>query len=740
VTFYAEQKVKRAVNFPLREAVEVLDKLIQSKQEKSELNNTHLRDLMKAALACHTAVEILEEDVNRLERDDDNAGAASPAPAGSVSDNDSSANAEANLINHADSRSRRYSDDNRYSESESRARNNMLRFRVDIENSNISPAITSENEAKVDHVEGYYEGREVVDLEAGEAKGILIASSNAHSSNLLPHLPPQQQQQQHQHQHQRPHLSTQRSQQNDDDDNNDSEYGSGDGCINIRCEDDFLRYMENASVRSRKSKISTASRGSATSHVLSSVTDDYDNNNEQDSMNGNCETVAERKVRVDALKKKIQEGRICAGDTAGDDCRLGHIQAMVPSLLAVVYAGAREKKHGKEESVSGGAISSSGTCVLGEIRRDRLRRHGSGYKSGAFLANKLPPVPEEDERVNEIVNYGDPAEGVEVTGEFRAESEEQQDDASCNLFVQRALAADPILSQRQERQEKQQQRRQQLQQQHQHYLELSHEKGGPFHEQKLETEHIVTLISASATVPSADADIASEDTAQPRQHSEIELQSVHSDSHQSVNLSVEDTVDASVSTVSKTALRTGGIKIPDGIAGYCSGNYVAAAEHFLRSLEQTEGSRLWNDDDVQIWPSDLRLWLCAALHKLGQHAEAQVVLNHTVVAYAGEDSLNSDDQVTQRQFIGLLMSFYAGESSVQDVLQFIGRQEEIDSADRSGFKFFGYFYLGLYYDSVGDYAMSQSLLSYPVESRRFSPNDVWYTIPLLLSLRSKHQL
>jgi hypothetical protein len=77
--------------------------------------------------------------------------------------------------------------------------------------------------------------------------------------------------------------------------------------------------------------------------------------------------------------------------------------------------------------------------------------------------------------------------------------------------------------------------------------------------------------------------------------------------------------------------------IPEGISFYCTGKYTAAAEYFLRALEQTEGFRLTNQSHVQIWPSDIRLWLCASLNRLGKDEEAQFILNHAATAL-DEDS------------------------------------------------------------------------------------------------------
>ena len=51
------------------------------------------------------------------------------------------------------------------------------------------------------------------------------------------------------------------------------------------------------------------------------------------------------------------------------------------------------------------------------------------------------------------------------------------------------------------------------------------------------------------------------------------------------------------------------------------------------------------------------------------------------------------------------------------VLYFISQYEHEDEEDTNGFKFFIYFYLGLYYDSIGDHIMSCRRVYYIIQEK-----------------------
>lgn len=54
-----------------------------------------------------------------------------------------------------------------------------------------------------------------------------------------------------------------------------------------------------------------------------------------------------------------------------------------------------------------------------------------------------------------------------------------------------------------------------------------------------------------------------------------------------------------------------------------------------------------------------------------------------------------------------------------------------------GVKFYGNFYLGLYFDSMNDTEAAKHFLSYPATSNRYPNLDMWYHVPRLLYARYK---
>ena len=72
-----------------------------------------------------------------------------------------------------------------------------------------------------------------------------------------------------------------------------------------------------------------------------------------------------------------------------------------------------------------------------------------------------------------------------------------------------------------------------------------------------------------------------------------------------------------------------------------------------------------------------------------------------------------------------------------------------DAEDRLGYRFYGNFFLALYYDSigkvdrlwlrnlsrlcVGEQDMAQTFLAFPCTSKRYPPTDMWYHVPRALA-------
>ena len=154
--------------------------------------------------------------------------------------------------------------------------------------------------------------------------------------------------------------------------------------------------------------------------------------------------------------------------------------------------------------------------------------------------------------------------------------------------------------------------------------------------------------------------------------------------------------------------------IQRGIALYCAGQYQNASEQLERDIAILEGSKTFK-------ASDLRIWLSASLNKQNRKDDAIAALDHSYLSTTG--------LVEQRFIINSTLSFYAGEMPLEDMMTIIG---DTDERDVFGFRFFGNFYLGLYYDSVNEEDLARVFLSYPKESTRYPERDMWFHVPRYL--------
>jgi tetratricopeptide (TPR) repeat protein len=154
--------------------------------------------------------------------------------------------------------------------------------------------------------------------------------------------------------------------------------------------------------------------------------------------------------------------------------------------------------------------------------------------------------------------------------------------------------------------------------------------------------------------------------------------------------------------------------IQRGIALYCSGDYARAADHLAADLEILEKSKIFK-------ASDVRIWLSAALNKLGRRQEAIAILDHSNKSPTG--------LAEKRMFMNMTLCFYADELPLEEMMEFIGG---VDEKDTFGFAFFGNFYLGLYYDSIGNRDFAKTFLQFAAASTRYPEKDMWYHVPRVL--------
>ena len=148
-----------------------------------------------------------------------------------------------------------------------------------------------------------------------------------------------------------------------------------------------------------------------------------------------------------------------------------------------------------------------------------------------------------------------------------------------------------------------------------------------------------------------------------------------------------------------------------GIALYCAGHYQNASIQLLKDIEILEHSKLFK-------ASDLRIWLSATYNKLGQKDKALRALDNSYLTPTG--------LVEQRFIINCTLAFFAGEKTLEDMLTVQ------DEKDIFGHRFFGNFYLGLYHDSIGEYDLAKTFLSFARHSNRYPDKDMWYHVPRVL--------
>jgi tetratricopeptide (TPR) repeat protein len=153
-----------------------------------------------------------------------------------------------------------------------------------------------------------------------------------------------------------------------------------------------------------------------------------------------------------------------------------------------------------------------------------------------------------------------------------------------------------------------------------------------------------------------------------------------------------------------------------GIALYCLGDYEEAQKQLASDIAQVEKMRMFK-------ATDLRLWRYAALRKLSKPAEEAIV--------ALDLHSPSSGLFEHRPLLNSTLLFYGNERTLEEQLEFVGATDPNDK-DMFGIRFFGNFYLGLYYDAIGEPGLAQAFLTIPYTSNRYPARDMWYHIPRIL--------
>lgn len=154
--------------------------------------------------------------------------------------------------------------------------------------------------------------------------------------------------------------------------------------------------------------------------------------------------------------------------------------------------------------------------------------------------------------------------------------------------------------------------------------------------------------------------------------------------------------------------------IQRGISLYCIGDYEASARQFSDDIKIFEGTKM-------IKASDLRLWKSACYNKLGKFDDALEALDLSNKLCYGH--------FEQRYIINNTLHFFGQERSIDDMLEIIGNADE---RDFTGVRFFGNFYLGLYYASINVLDLSLSFLDIPSNSFRYPNKDMWFHLPRVM--------
>jgi hypothetical protein len=151
-----------------------------------------------------------------------------------------------------------------------------------------------------------------------------------------------------------------------------------------------------------------------------------------------------------------------------------------------------------------------------------------------------------------------------------------------------------------------------------------------------------------------------------------------------------------------------------GICLYCIEDYGNAEKQLARDIKIIEQA-----SDIKA--TDLRLWRSACLRKLGSVEDAIAAIDMGALK-AGVNE--------ERFIVGMIGRLYRGEPALMDIIETIGA---VDDRDLLGTRFFGNFYLGLYFDSTGERELAKSFLELPAMSDRYPSSDLWHHVPRVLN-------
>lgn len=151
-----------------------------------------------------------------------------------------------------------------------------------------------------------------------------------------------------------------------------------------------------------------------------------------------------------------------------------------------------------------------------------------------------------------------------------------------------------------------------------------------------------------------------------------------------------------------------------GILLYIAGDYEGAKDQLLGDIKKFEKMQLYK-------ASELRLWCSACYNKLGDRESAMKALDL-------DNDLCLPLQM-QSSLVNNTLLLYGQRMPLEDVLEQIGSADE---KDLYGLRYYGNFYIGLYFDSIDELGLCQAFLSIPNDSDRYSKRDMWYHVPRFL--------
>jgi hypothetical protein len=157
-----------------------------------------------------------------------------------------------------------------------------------------------------------------------------------------------------------------------------------------------------------------------------------------------------------------------------------------------------------------------------------------------------------------------------------------------------------------------------------------------------------------------------------------------------------------------------------GITLYLLGRFEEAAAQLTKDVERMESSKTYK-------ASDIRLWLSACWNHLGSTKKAKTALE--LNAYSAEGTL-----LESRHLMTNLLLFFGQEKTLEEMLDVIGTTER-DANDVQGTIFYGNFFLGLYFESIGEMDMAKAFLDIPCGSDRYDKQDLWHHVPFMLARR-----